>query len=210
VANRITKKTWQRTNPWAVAPGLPAAIGSNPGRYGGSPAVVQAFASTAPISYQSGKRRRVQIRWACNKCVRHIVHLWADCFQRGVPWAQVYYQNKRQTGMSHACAIRCLSQRRLKILFRMMSDRKPYDADLHARNQQKHGSWILKLLPEASPEANEYLLGKTTLQRREQLERFPARDGVKYSRRSDPKPGGPGWLRRQAAPAVQASHPADE
>jgi hypothetical protein len=27
----------------------------------------------------------------------------------------------------------------------MISDKKPYDADLHSRNQQKHGSWILTL-----------------------------------------------------------------
>jgi hypothetical protein len=27
----------------------------------------------------------------------------------------------------------------------MITDKKPYDAELHARNQQKHGSWVLKL-----------------------------------------------------------------
>jgi hypothetical protein len=47
--------------------------------------------------------------------------------------------------MSHACALRCLGQRLLKIVFRMISDKKPYDAELHARNQQKHGSWVLQL-----------------------------------------------------------------
>jgi len=28
----------------------------------------------------------------------------------------------------------------------MLINKKPYDADLHARNQQKHGSWVLKLV----------------------------------------------------------------
>jgi hypothetical protein len=34
----------------------------------------------------------------------------------------------------------------LKIIFRIITDKKPYDAELHARNQQKHGSWVLTLL----------------------------------------------------------------
>ena len=50
--------------------------------------------------------------------------------------------------MSHARALRSLGQRPLKILFPMMTDKKPCDSDVHARNQQKHGSWILKLIPE--------------------------------------------------------------
>jgi hypothetical protein len=28
----------------------------------------------------------------------------------------------------------------------MLKDQTPYDAELHARNQQKHGSWVLKLV----------------------------------------------------------------
>ena len=48
--------------------------------------------------------------------------------------------------MSHANALRCLGQRLLKILFKMISDKKPYDAELHARNQQKSGSWVITLI----------------------------------------------------------------
>ena len=50
--------------------------------------------------------------------------------------------------MSHACALRCLGQRLLKILFKMLTDKKPYDSELHARNQRKHGSWVLQLFNE--------------------------------------------------------------
>jgi hypothetical protein len=28
----------------------------------------------------------------------------------------------------------------------MISDKKPYDAELHTRNQQQHGSWVLALI----------------------------------------------------------------
>jgi len=127
-----------------LAPRLLAAVGSDPQRYG-SQEVLQSIAGTAPVSYQSGKLNKVRVRWACDKFLRYTVHLWADCFRKASAWGQAYYDQKRQEGMTHACALRCLGQRLLKILFRMLSDKKPYDAELHARNQQKHGSWVLKL-----------------------------------------------------------------
>ena len=129
-----------------LAPRLLAAIGSDPGRYANNPEVLQAFAGTAPISFQSGQHHTVKMRRACDKFLRHTVHLWADTFHRASPWGEVYYNKKRAEGMSHACALRCLAQRLLKIVFRIIVDKKPYDAELHARNQQKHGSWVLSLV----------------------------------------------------------------
>ncbi len=82
------------------------------------------------------------------------VHLWADCFREASAWGQVYYQKKRDQGISHACALRCLGQRLLKILFRMIVDKKPYDAELHARNQNKHGAWILSLVNQSTAKAS--------------------------------------------------------
>jgi transposase len=127
-----------------LAPRLLAAIGTDPQRYG-DPNVLQCLAGTAPLSYQSGQINKVKIRWACDKFLRHTVHLWADCFRKASAWGQTYYQKKRQQGMSHACALRCLGQRLLKIVFKMLTDKTPYDAELHARNQLKHGSWVLSL-----------------------------------------------------------------
>lgn len=86
------------------------------------------------------------MRWACDKFLRHTVHLWADCFPHASAWGQTYYQQKRREGMNHACALRCLGQRLLKIVFRMITEKKPYDAERHARSQQKHGSWVLQLV----------------------------------------------------------------
>ena len=130
-----------------LSPRLLAGIGSDPSRYG-SFEVLQCYAGTAPISFQSGQIHKAKIRWACDKFLRHTLHLWADCFRKTSAWGQTYYQKKRDQGMSHACALRCLGQRLLKILFKMLTDKKPYDAELHARNQQKHGSWVLQLINE--------------------------------------------------------------
>lgn len=127
-----------------LAPRLMAAIGTDPARYGRA-AVLQGFAGTAPVTFQSGQVRKVKIRWACDTFLRHTVHLWANCFRKASAWGQTYYAKKRDQGMSHACALRCLGQRLLKILFRMITDKKPYDAERHARNQKRHGSWVLAL-----------------------------------------------------------------
>ena len=137
-----------------LAPRLLSAIGGDPARYG-SHQRLQCLAGTAPVSYQSGKINKVRVRWSCDKFLRHTLHLWADCFRKASAWGQAYYQKKRERGMSHACALRCLGQRLLKILFRMISDRKPYDAEFHARNQQKHGSWVLALLDKTAPQSCE-------------------------------------------------------
>jgi len=137
-----------------LAPRLLAAIGGDANRYG-SHDVLQCLAGTAPISFESGKISKVRIRWGCDKFLRHTVHLWADCFRRASAWGQTYYYQKRNQGMSHACALRCLGQRLLKIIFKMLETKKPYDAELHARNQQKHGSWVLKLVTPLKPQACE-------------------------------------------------------
>jgi hypothetical protein len=112
--------------------------------------MLQGIAGPAPVRFQSGQIHRVHVRYQCNKVLRHTVHLWSQCCLRVCPWAEVYHKQKRAEGKSHACALRCLGQRLLKILGRMIQTRKPSDADLHARNQKQPGSWVLALMkPEA-------------------------------------------------------------
>lgn len=129
-----------------LAPRLLGEIGADRTRFE-DPCGLQCLAGTAPVSYQSGQIHKVFIRRHCNKPLRHTVHLWADLSRQSCPWASIYYDHIRQRGMSHACALRCLGQRWLKILWKMWQSHTAYDADLHARNQLKHGSWVLKIQP---------------------------------------------------------------
>ncbi len=94
--------------------------------------------------YQSGQMHIV-FRRACNKHFRAAMHLWANLSRAKCAWAQAYYQAKRKAGMSHACALRCLGQRWIKIICKMRETKKPYDESLHMRNQVKHGSWVIEL-----------------------------------------------------------------
>jgi transposase len=128
-----------------LAPRLLGSLGAQPDRFT-DPQTLQCLAGTAPVSYQSGQIHKVRLRHQCDKFLRQTVHLWSDCSRKTCVWAQVYYQKKRSEGKSHACALRCLGQRWLKILSKMWQTKSPYDAELHALNQQKHGSWVLTLM----------------------------------------------------------------
>ena len=128
-----------------LAPRLLAELGDDRERFDSHEAL-QCHAGTAPVSYQSGQVNRVYFRRACNTVLRHTVHLWANLSRAKCPWAEAYYQKKRKEGQSHACALRCLGQRWLKILWKMWQTKAPYDAELHQRNQLKHGSWVIGLM----------------------------------------------------------------
>jgi len=128
-----------------LAPRLLGSLGAQPDRFT-DPQTLQCLAGTAPVSYQSGQIHKVHIRYQCDKFLRQTVHLWSDCSRKTCAWAQVYYQKKRSEGKSHACALRCLGQRWLKILSKMWKTKTIYNSELHAINQQKHGSWVLTLI----------------------------------------------------------------
>lgn len=128
-----------------LAPRLLAELGDDRERFD-SPQALQCHAGTAPVSYQSGRTKKAYIRQACQKILRHTVHLWVNLSREKCPWAETYYQKKRDEGQGHAGALRCLGQRWLKILWKMWQTRMPYDAETHQRNQLQHGSWVLTLM----------------------------------------------------------------
>jgi transposase len=129
-----------------LAPRLLSELGSDRARFGCHEAL-QAYAGTAPVTRQSGKRSVAHMRRACNTILRATVHLWADLSRPLCAWAQAYYQQKKDQGKSHASALRCLGQRWLKILWKMWQTRTPYNEALHTRNQVSHGSWVIGLMP---------------------------------------------------------------
>jgi len=132
-----------------LAPRLLSECGDDRDRFD-RPEALQCYAGTAPVSFQSGQIQKVRFRRACNKQLRAAVHLWANLSRAQCAWAEAYYQKKREQGKSHACALRCLGQRWLKILWNMWQDRTSYDEQMHTRNQVRHGSWVIALTPHSS------------------------------------------------------------
>lgn len=136
-----------------LAPRLLAELGADREVFD-SPEALQCYAGAAPVTHQSGRTRRVFIRRACNKSLRATVHLWADRSRIKCPWAEAYYRRKREQGMGHADSLRRLAMRWLKILWKMWTQRTTYDADRHLRDQIKHGSWVIGLMPKAAVQSN--------------------------------------------------------
>jgi transposase len=134
-----------------LAPRLLSEIGDDRARFGEDPQALQCLAGTAPVTRRTGKahgdppRWPCHQRWACDKHLRHAIHLFAEQSLTRCAWAEIYYHHHRDKGRSHADALRRLGQRWLKIIHKMWMDRKPYDAMLHNQNQLKHGSWVLQL-----------------------------------------------------------------
>ena len=127
-----------------LAPRLLSEVGEDRALYESAQSL-QCYAGTAPVNYASGQLHLVHLRRACNKHLRQAVHLWANLSRQDCPWAEIYYQAHRERGQSHACALRCLGQRWLKILWKMWQTRTAYDGALHGRHQLAHGSWVLSL-----------------------------------------------------------------
>lgn len=129
-----------------LAPRLLAEIGANRAEFARAESL-QCLGGTAPLTIKSGATCYQRVRYACNDTLRATVHLWADHSRARCAWAEAYYQKHRADGQSHACALRCLGQRWLKIVWKMWHTRTPYDEALHTRNQTRHGSWVPALHP---------------------------------------------------------------
>jgi transposase len=127
-----------------LAPRLLSEIGDDRERFEGDAQNLPCLAGTAPVTRRSGKYRTCHQRWACNKYLHHAVHLFAEKSLSRSAWAEIYYQTHRAKDHSHARSLRCLGQRWLKIIHKMWMDRRPYDPELHRRNQAKHGSWVFR------------------------------------------------------------------
>lgn len=129
-----------------LAPRLLAEIGSDRALYENAQSL-QCISGTAPVSYQSGKVSKVQMRRACNLHLRHTMHLLSDLSRAQCAWAKVYYEQAKARGKTHAQALRSLGQRWLKIIYRMWQNRTRYDGELHTKNQLLHGSWVFQMMP---------------------------------------------------------------
>ncbi len=122
-----------------LAPRLLAEIGDRRARFDSAEGL-QAYAGTAPVTFQSGQIEKHLVRRACQPFLRSAIHLWANQSRPRCAWAEAYYQAHRAKGQSHACALRCLGQRWLKILWKMWQTSTPYNEARHLENQRKHGS----------------------------------------------------------------------
>lgn len=115
-----------------LAPALLSKFGDDRGRYP-TAQLLQSVAGTCPYTKQSGKRKMVLFRRACDREFRSIAQQWARASLNHSVWANTYFQQVRPRCKSLSHAYRCLANRWLAIAWRIWQDRVPYDEAYHLR-----------------------------------------------------------------------------
>jgi transposase len=89
---------------------------------------LRAYAGIAPVTKQSGKRRLVVMRYACNGRLRCALYYWARVAVTCDPASKTYYAAVRQRGHSYARALRSVGDRLLRILIAMLKSGSLFDS----------------------------------------------------------------------------------
>jgi len=88
-------------------------------------------AGVAPVTRESGKRRSVEFRWACNMHLRKALTTLADTTRHTNPWARALYQRARDRGCEHAHATRIVARAWCRVIWTCWQQRVPYDPQKH-------------------------------------------------------------------------------
>jgi transposase len=129
------------------APRLLAAFGRDRARFA-SVGAMQEYFGIAPVTERSGRSTWVHWRWSCPKFLRQSIVEWAGMSIRYSCWANAYYRQQREKGKKHHAAIRALSFKWLRIIFRCWKDRRPYDEAKYLLALQRRHSPLLQYIAE--------------------------------------------------------------
>ena len=102
-----------------------------------TPAALQCYAGTAPVTRASGRARQVVARGACNRFLRQALLRWAFCSLPRSAWARTFYDGQRAAGKGHFKALRALANRWLEILHHLLATGRRYDEAVHQRNRAR-------------------------------------------------------------------------
>jgi len=99
---------------------------------------IQSLAGTCPVTMQSGKKRRVYFRKACNRDYRNTSQQFAICSTRCADWAASYFGDALARGMSKSHAYRCLANRWLGIIWKLWQTKQTYNEEYHLQQINQH------------------------------------------------------------------------
>lgn len=103
-----------------------------------SPASLQCYAGSAPVTRRSGKSDFVVARrLAHNHYLSAALHQWEFCSLTRSGWAREFYDGKITAGKSHHAALRALSNRWLEVLWHCLTKGVLYDKTVHVANRNR-------------------------------------------------------------------------
>ena len=100
--------------------------------------VMRACMGVAPVTKQSGRRRSVSMRYACNMRLRHAAYHWARTGAQTDLTSRAYYAALRERGHSHGRALRSVADRLLRILIALLSRGQIFDRNY----RQSSAFWV--------------------------------------------------------------------
>jgi transposase len=121
---------------------LTAALGSDRARWRTADELA-CLAGVAPVIERSGQSCWVRWRYFCPKFLRQTFHGYAGESIRHSFWARAYYESQRAKGKSHHAAVRSLSFKWVRIIFRCWQTRTAYDEVKYLEGLRKKGSSLL-------------------------------------------------------------------
>lgn len=89
--------------------------------------VLRTWTGVAPVTKQSGRRRTVVMRYACNMRLRAAAYHWARTGAQRDPGSRAYYATLRGRGHTHGRALRGVADRLLRILCRLLERGELFD-----------------------------------------------------------------------------------
>jgi transposase len=88
---------------------------------------LRAYGGVAPVTRQSGKRKLVSMRYACNQRLRNAFYHWARVSLQNDDRSRAHYHRLREKGHSHGRALRGVADRLLAMLVSMLRSGSSYD-----------------------------------------------------------------------------------
>lgn len=88
---------------------------------------LRSYAGAAPVTRQSGKKKQVSMRYACNPLLRHALYHWARVSLQKDARSRAHYHRLRLRGHSHGRALRGVVDRLLAMLISILKHQIPYD-----------------------------------------------------------------------------------
>lgn len=127
-----------------LAPRLLASMGSDRDRFP-SANNLQSFSGIAPITKRSGGKCYIHRRYICPKFMKQSFHEYAKESILHSRWAAAHYWQQRNKGCGHHTAVRSLSYKWQRIIWKCWQTRTPYKEELYEAALQKNGSGIVAL-----------------------------------------------------------------
>jgi transposase len=88
---------------------------------------LRSYAGAAPVTWQSGKKKQVIMRYGCNQPLRQALYHWARVSLQKDARSRAHYHRLRQNGHSHGRALRGVADRLLAMLISMLKHQTLYD-----------------------------------------------------------------------------------